>query len=237
MTARPPAHEDDRANAAADPVRERASRSYYPDGSAWRRALGSLRHESPRTFAFKLLAELGYRRVVLLARDLDDPIPDGPPADGTAFERLGKDRLDEYVAFRSSGDRARIAKQFDAGYECYVLRRDGRVVSSCWATSEPQWSAYLGCTIPTGPGDVYLTDAWTHPDFRGHAYAHVLCLHQLRHFRDRGFRRAVRSTIPENYSALRVHAKSGFRPLALIGTMRVGPWRRTFRRAWRRELP
>lgn len=213
----------------------RALRSYYPDGSAWKRALGSLRHESPRTFAFKLLAELGYRRVVMLARSLDEPVPDGPAADGTAFERLGAERLDDYAASRPLSDRADIAKHFAAGYECYVLRRDGRIVSSCWATSKPQWSSYLGAAIPTSPGDVYLTDAWTHPDFRGRAYAHVLCLCQLRHFRDRGFRRAVRSTIPENYSALRVHAKSGFTPVALIGTMRVGPWRREFRRAWRRE--
>lgn len=212
-------------------------RSYYPSGGAWRRAIGSLRHESPRTFALKLMAELGYRRVVMLARSLDEPIPDGPSADGTEFARLDEDRLDDYVAFRPESDRAGLVAQLADGFECYVLRRNGRLVSSCWATSRPRWSSYLGADIPTADGDVYLTDAWTHPDFRGLAHAHTLCLHQLRHFRERGFRRALRSTVPENYSALRLHAKSGFRPILVIRTMRIGPWRRTFRRPWRGALP
>jgi RimJ/RimL family protein N-acetyltransferase len=79
--------------------------------------------------------------------------------------------------------------------------------------------------MPIGPGDVYLVDAWTDARYRGHALAHVLCLHQLRHFRAFGFRRAVRGTVPENPSALRVHAKSGFRPIAMLVRIRIGPWR------------
>lgn len=211
-------------------------RSYYPSGGTWHRALASLRHEGFRTFAFKLLAEAGYRRVVLLERALDDTIPD-PPADGTTFEQLAPDRIDEYLAFRDDVERARPAWQFESGHECYVLRRDGGIVSSCWSSSRPQRSSYLGIAIPIGEGDVYMTDAWTGPAFRGHAYAYVLCLHQLRHFRERGFRRAVRSTVPENYSALRVHAKSGFRPFGVLGTLRIGPWRRAFRRPWRGSAP
>lgn len=215
----------------------REVRSYYPSGSAWTRALGSLRHEGPRTFALKLLSAAGYRRVLLLERPLDEPIPDGPPAEGTVCESLGEDRLDEYLAFRPDADRAVISAHFVDGFECHVLRRDGRIVSACWSTARPQWASYLGMTMPLAGGDVHLTDAWTHPDYRGHAYAHLLCLHQLRHFRDRGFRRAVRSTVPENRSALRVHAKSGFRPVALLGVVRIGPWRREFRRAWRGGEP
>lgn len=211
-------------------------RSYYPSGSAWKRAIGSLIHERPRTFFFKLAAELGYRRVVLLERPLRDPIPDGPD-DGAAFARLGLDRLDEYVAYRNGPDRGAIAGLFEQGRECFVLERDGRILASCWAAIGPQWSEFLDRELPTGPGDVYMSDAWTDPAFRGHAYAHVLCLHQLRHFRDRGFRRALRSTVPENYSALRAHAKSGFRPVAILGTIRVGRWKRGFRRPWRGGFP
>lgn len=212
-------------------------RSYYPTGSAVRRALGSLVHERPRTFLFKLLAELGYRRTVFLERPLDEPIPAGPPDQGATFAKLAEDRLDAYVAYRGNTDRDATAALFASGRECYVLEREGRLISSCWASTGPQWSKFLDAETPLADGDVYLSDAWTDPEFRGHAYAHLLCLHQLRHFRDRGFVRAVRSTIPENYSALRVHAKSGFRPVEVHGTMRFGRWRRSFRRPWRGRFP
>jgi ribosomal protein S18 acetylase RimI-like enzyme len=212
-------------------------RSYYPTGSAWKRAIGSLRHESLRTFAFKLAAELGYRRVVLLERRLDESIPDAPPAAGTAFALLGEDGIDEYLAFRPESDRAGIAAQLARGDQCFVLRHDGRVVSACWASFRRLRTSFLDDEIPLDEGDVYVTEAWTHEDFRGRSYAHVLCVHQLRDLRARGFRRALRSTVPENYSALRAHAKSGFRPIAMIGRIRIGPWRRHFRRDWRGTRP
>lgn len=212
-------------------------RSLYPTGSRWRRAIESLRHEGPKTFAIKLASELGYRRVLLLERALDDSIPDPPRAEGVVFERLGVDRVDEYRAFRRDAGQDRIDAQLASGHECYVLRQDGRIVSSCLASTRPQLSAFLGTPIPVGEGDVYLSDAWTDPASRGHSHAHVLCLHQLRHFRDLGSRRAVRATVPENRSALRAHAKSGFRPFGVLGTLRIGPWQREFRRPWRGDFP
>lgn len=208
-------------------------RSHYPTGSAWRRGLDSLRHERPRTVAMKLLAELGYRRTVLLERPLDEPIPDGPKVEGVAFENIGADRVDEYLAYRPGSERDAVTALLAEGAECHVLRHRGQIVSSCLATERPRPSRYTRMGVPMDHGDVYLTDAWTHPDHRGHSFAHVLCLCQLRHFRDRGYRRAIRLTVPENVSALRAHAKSGFRPVAIVGSLRVGPWQREFRRAWR----
>lgn len=222
---------------ASPPGEPRAPRSHYPAGSAWRRGLSSLVHEHPRTFLLKLLAELGYRRVVLLARPLDEPIEDGPGDPGVTFARLAEDRLDAYVAFRGNTDRGAVEASIAGGRECHVLEREGRIVSSCWASTVPQWSGFLGSETPLADGDVYFSDAWTDPAHRGRAYAHILCLHQLRHFRDRGFRRGVRSTVPENRSALRAHAKSGFRPVEIRGTIRLGPWRRSFRRPWRGRFP
>lgn len=211
-------------------------RSYYPSGGALRRALASLTHERPRTFLMKLLAELGYRRVVLLVRPLDEPIPEGPPHPDVTFSLLGEHRIDEYAAYRGA-DRDVIAGLLARGVECHLLECDGRIVSSCWAWIGPHWSEYLGSATPTEDGDVYLSDAWTDPAYRGRAYAHVLCLHQLRQYHARGLRRAMRATVPENYSALKLHAKSGFRPLGVSATMRLGPWRRSFRRDWRGPFP
>jgi ribosomal protein S18 acetylase RimI-like enzyme len=204
--------------------------SFYPSGHALQRAAASLRHEGVGAFAFKLASELGYRRVLLLERLLDDPIGDPAPAMPVEFALLAEDEIDDYLVLRPEADRARIVEHLAAGWTCAVLRLEDRIVSACWSAAPPYWSAYLERPMPVEPGDVYLTDAWTDARHRGHALAHVLCLHQLHHFRALGFRRALRGTIPENLSALRVHAKSGFRVIAMLGRLRIGPWRRHFRR-------
>ena len=207
-------------------------RSFYPVGNTLERALASLRHEGVRTFAWKLAAALGYRRIVRLERLLDEPIPDATPALPVSFGLLGADQVGDYVAARPDANRDEIASRLACGRQCFVLRHQGRIASVCWATTASCRSAYLGRDVFLVAGDVYFTDAWTQPALRGHALAHALCLDQLRHFRDLGFRRAIRGTVPENPSALRAHAKSGFRPTALLVSLRIGRWRRDFDRAW-----
>jgi hypothetical protein len=207
--------------------------SFYPSGNALRRAIRSLRQEDLGTFAYKLASETGFRRVLLLERPLDDPIADPAPALPVDFAMLGAHEIDDYLVLRPDADRAHIAAHLASGWTCHVLRHDGRIVSACWRADSPYWSSYLERTMPIADGDAYLTDAWTDAGYRGHALAHVLCLHQLRDLREKGFRRALRGTVPENRSALRAHAKSGFRPIAVLGRIRIGPWRGHFRREWR----
>lgn len=208
-------------------------RSYYPDGNALQRALASLRHEGARTFARKLASALGWRRMLRLERSLCDPIPEFTPDLPIEFGMLDAERIDAYVAARPGADRATIERLLRGGRQCFVIRHQGRIVSSCWSTTTSTWSAFVRTEIELTEGDVYFTDAWTHPHLRGHGLAHALCLHQLRRYRDLGFRRAIRCTIPENPSALRTHMKSGFRPTVMISRLRLGPWQRNLDRPWR----
>ncbi len=203
------------------------------EGRTLRRAFAVLRRDGAGAFAYKLASELGFRRVLLLARPLDEPIADVAPTLPVEFAALGERELDDYVALRPDADRARVAAQFASGWTCHVLRHEGRIVSACWSIASSYRTSYLECEMPAVDGGAYLADAWTDERYRGHSLAHVLCLGQLRELRARGFRIALRGTAPENRSALRAHRKSGFRPVALLGRLRVGPWRRYFRREWR----
>ena len=208
--------------------------SFYPSGNALQRAAASLRREGVGAFAYKLASEVGFRRALLLERLLDDPIADPAHALPVEFAMLGEHETGDYLALRPDADPARVADHLASGWTCAALRHEGRIVSACWSAGPPYWSDYLERSMPVGAGDVYLVDAWTDARYRGHALAHVLCLHQLHHFRALGFRRAVRATVPENPSALRVHAKSGFRAVVMVGRIRIGPWRWHFRRDWQR---
>lgn len=199
-------------------------------GGALGRAVDVLRRDGAGAFAYKVASELGFRRVLLLARRLDEPIADAVSGLAVELARLGAHEIDDYLALRPDAERARVAGHLASGWTCHVARVDGRIVSACWSVAPTYWSSYLECEMPAVDGGAYLADAWTHDRYRGHSLAQFVCLEQLRHLRARGFRLALRGTVPENRPALRAHAKSGFRPVATLGRLRVGPWRGHFRR-------
>lgn len=206
--------------------------SYYPSGNVLQRALSSLRHESLATVGHKLASGLGYRRLLRLERRLDEPIGEAQVALPVTIGLLGLDDAAAYAAARPETGRVPFERRLAEGWLAFAVRHEGRIVSTAWATTKRYRMDYLGRDIEIGDGDVCFTDAWTDPAWRGHSLAQALCEHQLRYFRDRGFRRALRATIPVNYSALRAHAKSGFRPTTLHVQLKIGPWRRNRDRPW-----
>jgi GNAT superfamily N-acetyltransferase len=202
----------------------------YPEADVARRALSVLRDEGLGSFWFKSLSVLGYRRLVLLERDLTSPEPQVATGLALGIAMLEPGEVDDYFAFRPEAPRELVLDRLRRAQTCFVARREGRIVSACWSSTEAAWSEFLRCEIAVAAGDVYLFDAFTLPACRGQGAAPALCMQQLRHFRRLGMHRAIRATLPENAAALRAHAKTGFRPYALLRTLRVGPWQATFRR-------
>ena len=131
-------------------------------------------------------------------------------------------------ALRPDSFRSTIVELLEAGSLCFVARHDGRAVGTCWVAPDHPYDAFLDLELLLSAGDAYLFDAYTLPTFRGQRVAPAICAHQLRYCRDAGFRRAMRATFPENVSALRAHAKSGFRQVGVVGRVKLGPWRRYF---------
>ena len=78
-------------------IRSVDRRSVYPTGNALRRALLTLRGEGARSFWFKLLAQIGYRRLLLLDRPLADAVPEFSPTLPVEIAELTKGELDEYL--------------------------------------------------------------------------------------------------------------------------------------------
>jgi ribosomal protein S18 acetylase RimI-like enzyme len=204
--------------------------AFYPQGDIAHRAYAVLREQGFKSFWFKLAAELGYRRLILLERSLLQPV--NPPAQELAlrFDILGESQVNDFLAFRPEFPQAEVLKRLRAGNVCFTARDQGRLISAAWTTTERAWTDFLGCEIALGAGEAYLFDAFTHPAYRGQGVAPALCFNQLAHFRRAGLRRVVRATLPENTPALRAHVKCGFRPHALIGRMKIGPWQYSFQR-------
>jgi GNAT superfamily N-acetyltransferase len=199
------------------------------------RALRVLREEGLRTFWFKLLGELGYRRLFLLERSLTEPISTGPalPA-GLTLAWLQPNKLDEYVALRTQFTAAAIRARFENGDRCLAARLNGRLVGAMWACVNHPRLQSLQRAVPFAPGEVYTFDAYVIPAARGQSIAPLLSNELARHYQQAGCRRAIRATLPDNQPALRAHAKAGFHPYALIGYVKLGPWRRDFSRVFPR---
>ena len=200
----------------------------YPEGNVVRRALAVLRDEGLASFGFKVASTLGYRRLMLLERPLEGTLPQMACGLALGIELLAPRDVDDYLAFRPETARERVLDRWRSGQACFVARHEGSVVSACWATTEPAWSEYLACQIPVEAGEVFMFDAFTHPAYRGRGIAPALCAQQLIHYGQAGLRRATRAVLPENAPARRAHAKAGFRPYAMIRTLRIGPWQRRF---------
>jgi GNAT superfamily N-acetyltransferase len=205
----------------------------YPHGDLARRALSVLRDEGLGSFWFKGWSLLGYRRLVLLERYLAPPEPQVKAGLPLTIAMLKPSEADDYCAFRPETERELVLTRLQSAQACFVARHEGRIVSACWSATDAAWSEFLRCEIAVAAGEVYLFDAFTLAACRGQGVAPALCVQQLRHFRQLGLRRAVRATLPENAGAMRAHAKTGFRPYALLRSLRVGPWRGT----WRRPMP
>lgn len=204
-------------------------RSSYPTGNAIQRARVTLQQEGLRSFWFKLLSELGYRRLLLFERPLDEPVPDFAPSLTVELARLAESDLDEYLGFRPDTEPRDVIERLRCDEMCFVARHKGQIVSGGWIAVRQRWIDYLGCAIDMAPGDAYSYDKFTLPDYRGNGIFNAVRAHHLRHLRAAGYRRAVVTVVPENKSSVRDIYKGGYRLCGMIGRIKIGPWQRHFR--------
>lgn len=204
------------------------ARSAYPTGNVIRRALLTLRDEGVKSFWFKLLAQCGYRRLLLLERALDQPVADFTPGLPVDVAMLAHDELDDYLVFRPGTTRREIAGRLRSGDMCFVARHEGRIVAAVWVAVQPVWVPFLGCRIDVTPDEAHIYDKFTLPAYRGHGIANAVRTHHLKHLQRAGLRRATGAVLPENVSSLRDDGKGGFRAYGVLGRIKLGPWQRVF---------
>jgi GNAT superfamily N-acetyltransferase len=196
------------------------------------RAMRVLHDEGLRNFWFKLIGELGYRRVLVVAYRLQEPVPEFVPRLAVRTDLLGKGDVDAYLAFRPESDRAGLINRLDSGQLCFVAWHAGQIVSACWTAVRPTHIPFLDCDTELAPGEVYLYERFTAQAYRGQRLAHAVRTYQLRYLRNAGYRRAIGAIVPENRRAVLESRRGGFRPVGLMGRIKIGPWQRHFRRRW-----
>ncbi len=200
-----------------------------------RRAWQILRQEGFRSLWFHILGETIYRRVLLFERPLSDPIPSASATIPVEISLLKPSEVEEYVAFHPGLDAGEVRDRLDRGGKCFLSRHQGSIVNACWTAEGSVWIDYLGCGIPLARDEAYVYNNYTDPRFRGRNISAVRAVVMLRHFRELGYRRLVAVVVPENKAAFRSPDKAGYRPIGVIGYIRIGPWRHELMSAWLRR--
>lgn len=183
-----------------------------------------------RSLWFRVLGRTVYRRVIVLERRLDEPIP-GVTADIPAVVSILTDAdVDQYAAFRPDTEKAEVRRRLRAGHRCFVVRYEGRIVHAGWAAPTKAWVQYLDCEFPLGSGDVYQFDSYTAAAFRGLDLAAARVTWMAMFFREAGARRLLAVVWPENTRAFRPLEKAGYRAVGIMGSVRLAGWRHHFYR-------
>ena len=178
---------------------------------------------------FRALARLGvYRRLFLLERMLDAPIPDWPLPEGVRVETLGPGGLAAYAALRPGQGRVTCESRWARGDWCFATWRDGAIVGALWVAARRASIDYLGQRLRLDAEEVYSYDLYTAPEARGLGLTRASRPFHLGRLRDLGYRRLLGSVSPDNAAARAVQEAVGFRRIALVGFVGVGPWRRHF---------
>ena len=202
---------------------------------AWRdvprRTAEVLRTEGPRSLFFKVLGELGYRRLLLIERDLAAP-PAGEfcRLPGAEARRIEPEDADAYLAFHTSLPREWFRERFQKGHIGVAVWHEGRIVNAGWAALHECRISYLRTRIELEPDAAYIYDVYTVPEHRGQRLTAARWKLLERLLREAGARVEIGAVSPENTSILRSSERAGFRIAGRIGYCGVGPWRRWFLR-------
>jgi SAM-dependent methyltransferase len=191
-----------------------------------RRAYEILRQQGIRVLWIKLLGELGYRRMLLLERSMDGRLWFPPSRIPVTVGLLREGEVDEYAAFYPGADPAEIRRRLHAGHRCFTVRHRGRLVHTGWVATGRPWIEYLRRHWDLAADEAYVYGAFTAPCYRNLRLSAARAAEDTRVLREEGYRRAFAVAWPEDVAAVRHMANGGFRPVGVIGYLKLGRWRR-----------
>lgn len=194
-----------------------------------RRAREVLRDEGPRSLFWKLLGETVYRRAWVVERALTPaaaaPAQTAAPSHDCEIGELAEADLSRYLDLRPEADAAELRRRLRDGERCFVARRNGRIDHATWVALDVASIEYLVRTVPLAAGDAYAGEAFTRPTSRGGALSVAVADAMAARLGGEGVRRLLGVVMPENRAGVVSSWRWGYRPIGIMRTLRLGPWR------------
>jgi GNAT superfamily N-acetyltransferase len=171
----------------------------------------------------RALPVLGYHRLVFFEASLRPPLPTPPSSVPLEFDFLGREGLDELVAFRPRVEPAELERRFDLGERCFVARTEGRIVCACWAHRRNRKFREISYELVVSEDAVYVFDAFTSPTMRGKRIASVVRSELNNRLAAEGYARSLSYVLGGNSAGLLNAQRSGSQETWRVATLKLGP--------------
>lgn len=163
--------------------------------------------------------------------NLDEPVPAVGPLVATTFRGLTPDLIAEMRP--STLSNPETLRRLKAGKQCYVAFVENEVAAYGWVSFVEEHIGELNLRVRLLPGEVYIWDCATAPEFRGkHLYSGLLS-YMIQEMSSQGFCRAWIGADLDNVLSQKGMARAGFHHVADLAFERVLP----IRQVWVDGLP
>ena len=100
--------------------------------------------------------------------DLSEPSQIGPiPRVAVSFQRIDSEAAPSLAQVMGLDSPEEVFKRFDAGKRCYIGNVEGVLATYGWVTFDQELIGELGLHIRLSPGEAYIWDCATLPEYRG----------------------------------------------------------------------
>jgi GNAT superfamily N-acetyltransferase len=169
-----------------------------------------------------------YRRMLVMTRELDAPIPEVMPGRAVEIRPLTEGNMDAYLKLRPGPPAHDIRARLARGSRCFLAWHQGNIAHVYWAGTGRVYLPYLRRDLVLQPSDFYAYDSYSPPAYRGRGLAQAVGVHVLRLYREDGYRRAWALPAVENLAGIGPVRAIGYRAVGVYGCARLGPWQWTW---------
>jgi GNAT superfamily N-acetyltransferase len=107
-----------------------------------------------------------------------------------------------------------VLERFGGGRRCYAAFVEGVLVSYGWVSMEEEWVSELGLHIRLAPGNAYIWDCATLPEYRGRGLYPALLVYILGDLQEKGVRRVWIGADTGSVASQKGIVRAGFQPIA-----------------------
>jgi hypothetical protein len=181
------------------------------DGKApvWTRMRRVYREKGLGGVWFGGLSLVGYRRLVLMERRLDEPVPEISPRVDVEIRPLGREDEAAFAAL-GQGDADVFRDRLARGHECWGAWCSGSLRHVSWVAFGEAWVEYLRCRLLLDDGVGY----------RGSKF--------MKAMQKQGRTALLAAILPDNPGAFAPWLKMGLRRIGVVRAIGAGPRPRIF---------
>lgn len=129
------------------------------------------------------------------------------------FEELKSHEIGDLVDIMDLSSPELIQKRLEGGRRCFVLKRDGRIVTYGWVTHGAEYVSELERTFDLCDDEAYIWDCRTVPAMRGQRCYSALLSHMIYRLHHEGIPRIWIGASRQNAPSVRGFANAGFQPV------------------------